>query len=73
MDLLDGVKALDCRNQDITANIKIFIIKADSTYTQIEQPRIFTVHTAGTIHLKYQVMDNYGNTISSEIFLIVKQ
>jgi hypothetical protein len=73
MDLLSGVKALDAKNQDITQNTKVYIKNTDGTYTQIENPRIYTTNTAGTLQLKYEVSDAYGNSIVTETSLIVKQ
>ena len=73
MDLLNGIEATDCRNEDITQNIKVFLKNTDGTYAQIENPRIYTANAAGIIQLKYEISDKYGNTVVSETSLTVKQ
>ena len=71
MNLLAGVKAIDGKEVDISANIKVYLKNQNGQFTLITNPASFLVDIPVILELKYQVTDSYHQTLEVEKSLTV--
>ncbi len=73
MNLLSGVKALDGKELDLTANIKVYLKSQSGEYGLLNNPTNYLVDVPTTLSLKYQISDSYNQITEVEKSLNVIQ